>query len=94
MCVTNQQVTNKRSEAIRSREMTHQLGIGLVVHQAIRSKRPINVSRAFGMSVGCRFLRVKGMITATLLEIMLLSDGIYVPSDMFIERYLFFAIDN
>ena len=72
LCLTERQISNKRSETLRlSREMPQQLTAGLAVHQLTRSKELVNMLHGFGTSVEYnRVMRVKAQIEATVLERM------------------------
>ena len=96
MLLTERQVKNKKSDALRTtNEMPQQLGVGLAVHQAARSKELINMLHGFGMSVDYnRVLRVEAQIESTVLERMIQNDGLYIPPDVIMGRHVFFAVDN
>ena len=96
MCLTERQVKNKKSDVVRcSLEMPLQLGVGIAVHQAVRSKQLITMLHGFGMSVDYnRILRVEAQIEASVLKRMELNDGLYIPPDLVLGRHVFFAVDN
>ena len=89
-CLTERQVSNKKSEIFKSRrEMPQQLAIGLAVHQSV------NIFRGFGLSVEYnRLLRVESQIEASVLKQMEHNDGLFLPPDIVKGRHVFFAIDN
>lgn len=96
MCLTERQVTNKKSVTLRSSsEMPQQLAVGIAVHQAVRSKELVTMLHGFGMSVDYnRILRVESQIEASVLNRMDLNDGLYIPPDAVFGRHVFFAADN
>ena len=61
LTLTKRQAKNKISEVIKvAREMPRQLGVGLAIHQAFRSKEIIKMLHGFGFSVEYnRLLRVE-----------------------------------
>ena len=96
MCLTERQIGNKKSDAIKSsREMPQQLAVGLAVHQSVRSKELINLLCGFGMSVEYnRLLRVESQIEASVLKRMEHNDRLFLPPAIVNGRHVFFAIDN
>ena len=96
MCLTERQVSNKKSGVVRlATEMPQLLAIGLAVHQAVRSKELISLLRGFGMSVDYnRVLRVETQIEASVLKRIEQNDGVYLPPDIVVGRHVFFAVDN
>ena len=96
MCLTERQIGNKKSDAIKSsREMPQQLAVGLAVHQSVKSKELVNLLRGFGMSVEYnRLLRVESQIEASVLKRMEHNDRLFLPPDIVNGRHVFFAIDN
>lgn len=96
MCLTERQVKNKKSEVVRSSsEMPLQLAVGIAVHQAVRSKQFITILHGFGMSVDYnKILRVEAQIEASVLKLMELNDGLYIPPDLVLGRHVFCAVDN
>lgn len=96
MCLTERQLKNKKSETVRSSsEMPQQLAVGLAVHQAVRSKKLINMLHGFGMSVEYnRVLRVEAQIESSVIKRMDENDGVYLPPDIVMGRHVFFAVDN
>lgn len=96
MFESKEQVRNKNSKTLRTtREMPRQLGIAIAVRQAFRSKKLVNMLHDFGLCVNYdRVLRLETQIATTVLERMLLNDGIYLPPDIVEGRFIFFAIDN
>ena len=76
-------------------EMPLQLAVGIVVHQAARSKQLITMLHGFGMSVDYnRILRVEAQIEGSALKRMELNDGLYIPPDLVLDSHVFFAVDN
>ena len=54
MYLSDRQCKNKKSEKLKSsREMPQQLAVGLALHQAVRSKKIVNILDGFGMS--CKY---------------------------------------
>ena len=96
LTLTERQANNKKSEIIKTtREMPQQLGVGLAIHQAIRSKEIIKMLHGFGFSVEYnRLLRVEAQIEQSVLRRMEQNDGVYLPPDIVLGRHVFFAIDN
>lgn len=96
MYLSNQQVRNKTSLTFRAtREMPQQLAIGVAIRQATRSKQIVNMLYKFGVGVEYnRLLRLEAQICSTVIERMLVNDGLYLPPDVIRGRYIFFAIDN
>ena len=96
MYLSDRQCKNKKSEKLKSsREMPQQLAVGLAVHQAVRSKKIVNILNGFGMS--CEYnklVRIESQIENIVLERMQANGGIYLPPDIVKGRHVFFAIDN
>lgn len=85
-----------QSDIVRyQHEMPQQLGIGVAIRQAIRSKKVINLLHGFGVSVGYdRLLRLETQIANTILQRMQENEGVYMPSNVVLGRFIYFAIDN
>jgi len=91
-----QQVGNKVTKTFKmTHEMPQQLAIGIAMRQATRSKKVVDMLHKFGVSVEYnRLLRIEGQIASTVLQRMAINDGLYMPPDVVMGRYLFFAVDN
>ena len=75
--------------------MPLQLAVGIVIHQAVRSKLLVNMLQGFGLSVEYnRLLRVEAQIEASVLKRMEENGGLFLPPDIVKGRHVFFAIDN
>ena len=75
--------------------MPQQLGVGLAIHQAFRSKENMKMLHGFGLSVEYnRLLRVEAQIEQNVIRRMKQNDGIYLPPDIVLGRHVFFAVDN
>ena len=96
LTLTERQAKNKKSEVVKAtREMPQQLGVGLAIHQAFRSKEIIKILHGFGFSVEYnRLLRVEAQIEQSVIRRMEQNDGIYLPPDIVLGRHVFFAVDN
>ena len=96
LTLTERQANNKKSEVIKvTREMPQQLGVGLAIHQAFRSKEIIKMLHGFGFSVeDNRLLRVEAQIEQSVIRRMKQNDGVYLPPDIVLGRHVFFAVDN
>ena len=94
--LTERQVTNKTSKGIYvTREVPEQLAVGIALHQASRCKEIINFLHGFGLSVKYnRLLRVETEIKKKIIEKIQLERSLYIPSEIILGRFIFFAIDN
>ncbi len=94
MYMIERQVKNKKSETVRSpREMPLQQAVGLVIRQATRSKKIINVFSGFGMS--CEYNKIlpaEAKIEAGVLKRIVLNNGLYLPPDLVMERNVFLLL--
>ena len=66
--------------------------VGLAVHQAVRSKKIVNILNGFGMS--CEYnklLRIESQIENTVLERMQANGGVYLPPDIVKGKHVFFC---
>lgn len=96
MCLTVLQYKNNKFHVLNStREMPQQLAVGLVIHQANRSKEIVNLVHGFEMTLEYnRLLRVESQVEAHILQCMEKDGGLFLPPDIVKGRYFFFAIDN
>ena len=96
MFLTDRQVSNQKSEILRStREMPQQLAVGSGIHQASIGKQMINILHGFGMAPdNNRILRVETQIERSAIKRMVENSGIYLPPDIVQGRHVFFAVDN
>lgn len=96
MFVSDQQVSRKPTQVLRTnREMPQQVSTALAVHKATRSKKVINLLHGVGMSVQYnRVLSIESQITTSVLKRMLDNDGTFLPPNIVLGRFVFFAIDN
>jgi len=90
------QMGNRQTKTFKAtHEMPDQLAIGIAIRQATRSKKIVDMLHRFGVCVEYnRLLRIEAHIASTVLERMILNNGVYMPPDVVMGRYIFFAIDN
>ena len=97
-CLTPRQVLNKTSEAFyNTHELPQQLAVGLAVHQATRSEKLLQLLHGFGLSVGhtiTRILKIEIRIVMEEIRRMEINGGAYLPHDISLGRFVFFAVDN
>lgn len=94
--MTLAQITASTKEAVRStNEIPQQLAVGLVVHQAFRSKKLVTLLNGFGLSIEYnRLLKVEAQIESSVVKENERTDGGYLPADVVKGRLVFFAVDN
>lgn len=94
--MTLAQITASTKEAVRStNEIPQQLAVGLVVHQAFRSKKLVTLLNGFGLSIEYnRLLKVEAQIESNVVKENERTDGGYLPADVVKGRLVFFAVDN
>ena len=95
-CLTPRRVLNKTSQAFyNTHELSQQLAVGLAVHQATRSEKLLQLLHGFGLSVGhTRILKIETRIAMEEMRRMEMNDGAYLPPDISLGRFVFFAVDN
>ena len=95
-CLTLRQVLNKTSEAFyNTHELPQQLAVGLAVRQATRSEKLLQLLHGFGLSVGhTRILKIETRIVMEEIRRMEMNGGAYLPPDISLGRFIFFAVDN
>ena len=93
MYLSDRQCKNKKSEKLKSsKEIPQQLAVGLAAHQAIGSKKIVNILNGFGMSCEyIKLLRIESQIKNTVLERMQANGGVYLPPDIVKGRHVFFC---
>ena len=94
-CLTPRQVLNKTSQAFyNTHELPQQLAVGLAVHQATRSEKLPQLLHGFGLSVDhTRTLKIETRIAMEEIR-MEMNGGAYLPPDISLGRFVFFAVDN
>ena len=95
-CLTPRQVLNKTSEAFyNTHELPQQLAVGLAVHQANRRETLLQLLHGFGLSVDhTRILKIETRIAMEEIRRMEMNGGAYLPPDISLGRFVFFAVDN
>ena len=95
-CLTPRQVLNKTSEAFyNTHELPQQLAVGLAVHQATRSEKLLQLLHGLGLSVDhTRILKIETRIAMEEIRRMEMNGGAYLPPDISLGRFVFFAVDN
>ena len=89
MFLLKHQVRRKTTQTLKTaREMPQQLAARVAIRQAIRSKKVINILHGFGL------LRMETQIATSVVKRMMDNDGLYLPPDFILGRYIFFAVDN
>lgn len=79
--LSKHQVSRKKTQSLR--EMPQKLAVGLAIHQAIKSRKVVNILQGLGMSaVYNRPLWIEPQITNTVLRVMLQDDSAYLPPDV------------
>jgi len=93
--LSNRQIRHQSDVVRYHNEMPQHLGIGVVVRQAIRDKKVINLQHGFGVSVAYeRLLKQETQIAKRVLHKMEENDGVYIPANIVPGRHIFFAVDN
>ena len=95
-CLSDKQTKCTNSINIQhTRSYPWQVGLGLSIHSATRSKSLINLLFGFGFSVDySRVLRLETAIANAVLSCMEQNDGCYVPPSLVRNRFIYFAADN
>ena len=95
LSLSNRQTSHSSSNMRFCNEMPQQLAVGITMRQTMRSKKLINMLHGCGASVDyTRLLKLETQIANTILERMVVNDGIYIPRSMVNGEHIFFAIDN
>lgn len=95
-CMTPRQVTKTDSQLSRHiNDVPVPLAVGIAVHKETRSKKLIQILNGFGCCVDYhRILQLEDQIVCEVLQRIEENDGVYIPHDLTIGRFIFCAADN
>ena len=83
--LSNRHTSNNSDVVKYHNEMPQQLGIGVVIRQAIRDNKIINLLHGFGFSVAYeQLLKLESQIANIVLQKMQENDGVYIPANLFL----------
>jgi hypothetical protein len=95
LSLSNRQNSRSSSDIRFCNEMPQQLAVGIAMRQTMRSKKLINMLHGCGASVDyTRLLKLETQMANTILERMVVHDGVYIPRSILKGKHIFFAIDN
>lgn len=95
MFLSDSQAYNVKSDRYYSRDMPHQIAVGIAMRKLTRSKRIIDMLHRFNVSAEYnKLLRIETQIANSVIMRMESNNGVYIPADFIPGRHIFFAIDN